>query len=340
MSAARCCGWYRCRHNSHGAVLLGALLLGCWGVGTLAPRLPLRGERTPASATPPVAAIVALALASGAALLSTPLGIDLIRMAIALEGSPLQQITSEYRGALRLWEVGQYKQQAMVALLYLLTLAALPALLRRDRLDRALPTLLTALFALSAMRYLPFMLVVAAPYAALGAQQSLARWSRKVALRLSAGRHRRPAAGALIALLGVWGGSLLRAGQLYQGGLEAGRFPLASTAALADSAGGGRVFTTINWGGYLIWHLHPRFIPYVDGRMLQPSRLRPYVEMLEATPIGRRWFDQEGFDLVLLPRHIQGGDAAPRLIAWLRHDPRWRVVWATPGEVLFARAGR
>jgi hypothetical protein len=81
-----------------------------------------------------------------------------------------------------------------------------------------------------------------------------------------------------------------------------------------------RIFTTDQWGDYLLYRFYPKQRVFVDGRcdFYGPSIGRQYLSMLTGKPACQKLFAAAGFDLALLP-----ADSA--LAEILKHRPGWDV---------------
>jgi hypothetical protein len=312
--------------NSHGGFILGTALvvLVCLG------RLPA-GETSGAERR---AFLRLLPFAVGFVLATfvTPSGIETYAYLLRLEGTLLQERTSEYVSALLIHRLGLGWMQAGIYLWLALAALSLAWLARRDRLDRLLVVAFLGIVSCTAYRYLSFFLVVSAPYVALGLSGA---WER---LERAHGRIEWPHSERLLVavLLGFLGLGLLR-GDLFQGGVAAGRFPAEATRVVAERGTEGRAFNTMNWGGYLLWYLEERVTPYVDGRLLDTRKLAPYTNALWATPPGLAWFQDQDFALVILP--VRGSfDAEPYpLPLHLAAHPEWQLVYRDQGSYVFER---
>jgi hypothetical protein len=97
------------------------------------------------------------------------------------------------------------------------------------------------------------------------------------------------------------------------------------------------MFNTMNWGGYIIWQLQGALTVFVDGRMLDPTRIVPYTHILWATPEGKLFFDRAEFNLALVPYgNSLSGERYP-LVAYLLNHSNWKVVYQDEMGYLFAR---
>lgn len=310
--------------NTHGAFLLAVALLPLYVAALwLQARLTQQNFRAQHGA---------LALAAFAFVTATPLnpnGLTTYAYLFGLEGSALQAATSEYISSFALYQLGNFVPQVWVAILYILALVACIGLWRSDRPRLALVIFLGVIGAWS-YRYLAFMIFIAGPYLAAGLTAAL-----KANMRPSI-----PYSGVALLLMlaiaaivtGVQNGMALRSD------VNRSMFPVAALDRLGDQAVYGKVFNHMQWGGYLLWRLGPRASLYVDGRMLDSSRLEPYRHMLWATPAGIELLRQEQFDMVMLPPSNRFTGERYALIDYLRMRPEWHLLYQDRNAVVFVRS--
>jgi hypothetical protein len=125
--------------------------------------------------------------------------------------------------------------------------------------------------------------------------------------------------------------------RVFQHGIAAQRYPVGAVNFIKEQQLGGKIFNSMGWGGYLIWNLQGKVTVFVDGRMLDPTRLAPYTNILWATPEGLRYFDQQQFDLALVPfGNSLSGERYP-LVAYLMGRPDWKPVYRDEQGFLFVR---
>lgn len=308
----------------HPGVLLGASVATLW---LLLDAAGARWRREPLPA--PGARAVAVA-AGWAAVVAAPAGRQAIEYLIRLEADPLKDRVIEYRSPLTLAGVVDPAVLAAYAVLMAAALGTLAALLRRRRTAEAGTLALLAALSLSAWRYMPFLVLATLPWAARAAA---AAWPR------AAVAATRPAA---LALAGVAAALLLHGAwqqRLYRSGLAEATQPVAMAAELARRGAQGRLFNTLAWGGYLHWTLGPRVRPFLDGRLMDPARVRAYTHMLWATPEGLAAFEAARFDLVLMPRAnpLNPSQRDYPLVGWLQRHPAWRLAGDDGQALLFVR---
>jgi hypothetical protein len=77
--------------------------------------------------------------------------------------------------------------------------------------------------------------------------------------------------------------------------------PQDAVAWLQQVQPAGRMFNSYNWGGYLIWHLWPDYLVFVDGRtdLYGDALLRQYLQVRFVQPGFSQVFDEYGVDIIL-----------------------------------------
>lgn len=312
--------------NCHPGAILGAVALGAWCVLGALETVWREGRLAPAALRLPAVALAGAWLAT----LATPNGLVSYEYLLRLESDPLRERVSEYQSPLALagdWQLAPSLPWYFA--LALLALGAVAVLLWQRRLRDAGVLALLLGVSLSAYRYIPFFALYAAPLLAraLGERvEASKRWAV-------------PAAAAALlaaATLLTWGAAQ---GALFRGGIAAGLYPVELVRSLAASGAAGRAFNTLNWGGYLGWELAGRVTPYIDGRMMEPARVRPYTHILWMTPEGRDAFERARFDIVLIPHRnaLAPAQGAYPLAAYLARHPEWRLAGRDAKGMLFLR---
>lgn len=110
-------------------------------------------------------------------------------------------------------------------------------------------------------------------------------------------------------------------------------FPVGAVRYMSDHRLPSRVFVSYSWGGYLLWHLFPRYRDYMDSRadtLFNNRILRDYVTMYGAGPGWRSTLQRYRIQDVLIER------GAP-LAQILALDPRWRLAYRDQESVLYIR---
>jgi hypothetical protein len=101
----------------------------------------------------------------------------------------------------------------------------------------------------------------------------------------------------------------------------------------AEQIASSRIFTTDQWGDYLIYHNYPRQRVFVDGRSdyFGEKIMNDYIGLLGGRAEWKKILDQYQFDLVLC------SDEYP-LVSLIKTDPDWQVVDKEGKTFLFGRA--
>ncbi len=111
-------------------------------------------------------------------------------------------------------------------------------------------------------------------------------------------------------------------------------FPVAAYQAIGPQMATHRVFTSDQWGDYLLYRSWPATKVFIDGRsdFFGPELGKQYLEMINGSPAWRHYFDQYQINLVLLPRNSDLGGQ-------LQSDAAWQVVHSDSLSIVYQRAG-
>lgn len=310
--------------NIHGGFLLAVALLwlyvvACWFDARFFQRIP----------NPKIFALAWGATAFSAATLLTPNGFMTYSYLFDLQGSALQQATSEYRSSFALFRVGYTWPQAWVVTYYGLAVFACIGLFR-DSKPRLILVLFLAVIAAWHYRYLAFLIFFAAPLISAGL--SVAQVVNQRAARLEqAGAYTAISLAIFAIATGISNGRALHAG------VDRELFPVTALEKIEPDAITGKVFNHMQWGGYLLSHLSPQARIYIDGRMLDTARLAPYTNMLWATPVGQAVFRDENFSWVMLPPRNRFTGERYALGDWLQGQPEWTLLFEDDYGLVFRR---
>ena len=304
--------------NTHGGAVLGAVALSLYGVGYVLENRSAAGW----FATSENRQMIVVVALGAATLILAPNGFTTFEHIIALESNPIRDRTSEYASTWSLWPTTKYYW-----LFIAFTLLSLPGFISKEYWKQGIVVFAIGAISVTAFRYIPLFVFPSAPYVAASLGRMLSRY--KV-----------PATPVNLAVLAITLG-LLAYGfsqkRVFQQGMNDQRYPSGAVAFIEANNLGGRMFNTMNWGGYLIWHLSGRATMFVDGRMLDPTKIVPYTHILWVTPEGQRFFEDGNFNLVLIPYgNIYTGEKYP-LSAYLRNHSSWREVYRDERGYLFAR---
>jgi len=307
-------------NNSHGGAALGMVALGLFGAAYVLEYRSAEGRFN----APQSKSMIAVMILSAIALILAPNGLETIKGIIYLQNSPIpiRERTSEYASPWEMWQAALYYWVFIGV-----TLVSLPGFLKRKYWKQGIVVLAIGAISLTAYRYIPFFVLLAAPYVAASLERMLGRFRTPVvAVNLS----------VLIIALAFLGYGF-KQGRVFQHGTPENKFPAGAAAFIKANQLGGRIFSSMNWGGYLIWNLPDKVTVFIDGRVLDPERMIPYTHILWATPEGQRFFEQEKFDLALVPYgNVFTGERYP-LVAYLQNNPDWQAVYQDATGYLFVR---
>lgn len=187
-------------------------------------------------------------------------------------------------------------------------------------------------------RHVPIFIIVALPpialeltglldgWAARGGRQSTAEVLREIAARTT--ERLKP--------MSVWSAGLLAAAALIAGSLPSDLsprfFPSQLVRRHADAIAGSRIFTTDQWGDYLLWVNYPRQKVFIDGRsdFFQQQIGDEYLRIHDGRQGWREALDRFGVDMVLAP----AGAAVDGLLA---SEPGWEMVEKDKQASLYRR---
>jgi hypothetical protein len=114
---------------------------------------------------------------------------------------------------------------------------------------------------------------------------------------------------------------------------ERSGFPVGAIQYMAGHQLPRRVFVSYSWGGYLLWHLFPRYRDYMDSRadtLFNNRILRDYVTMYSVAPGWRSTLTHYRTGDVLVERDAPLAQA-------LALDSRWRLAYRDRESVLYTR---
>ncbi len=307
-------------NNSHGGAALGMVALGLFGAAYVLENRSAEGRFVALQNKPMIIVVILSAIT----LVLAPNGLETIKGIVYLQTSPIpfRERTSEYASPWEVWRTALYYWVFICA-----ALLSLPGFLKREYRKQGGLVIAIGAVSVTAYRYIPFFVLLAAPYVA----GSLERMLR---------RFRPPAAAVNLAVLVIALALLgygFKQGRVFQHGTLENKFPVGAVTFIKANQLGGKIFSSMNWGGYLIWNLPDKVSVFIDGRVLDPERMIPYTHILWATPDGQRFFERENFDLALVPYgNVFTGERYP-LLAYLQNHPDWQAVYQDATGYLFVR---
>jgi hypothetical protein len=296
--------------NLHGGWPIGLMLIGLEiGCAVL---LKLWGQPTVA-----LKPAIAWGAATGAATLLNPKGIMLYGHVLTVNTNPvIQQFISEWQplvitnviawaffGLLVLWIIGMAYQQRSVPLRDLSVM------------------LLLAAMSLRYLRMEPYFFAVAVPIttATLAGINWQALFNRFGPLLAADENKAAPLAGYFNGLMVILFGAAaifslpgVRLGLMQQTetSLISPHFPIASVQTLKEQMPpAANVFNLAEWGGYLIWQLHPAGRVFADGRaeLLTPQMWDDYITLSTGGQAWAALLDQYQIDYLVLDKSRQAG---------------------------------
>lgn len=117
------------------------------------------------------------------------------------------------------------------------------------------------------------------------------------------------------------------------GWVPASYFPVKGCDYINANGMIGNVFTSMDWGGYVIWRLSPQQKVYIDGRQMDPARSWEYFYGMD------NWkmiFDKNDIRIVITPIVDDLFKPSPLRLA-LEADSEWRLVNTGNNGAVFVR---
>jgi hypothetical protein len=225
-----------------------------------------------------------------------------------------------------------------MGLLFLALIACARHFARREWTE-CLWILFFATGSLVSARHIPLFIVMTLPLIGLALNEA---WAK-----LTAGQSRTSVAGVLgemsekvtgnLQAVSIWtavvilGVALFANPKNWPTDLSAKYFPVTVAHDFASNLEKGRVFTSDQWGDYLLWTGYPRQKVFIDGRSdLYGEEIgNDYVTILEARPGWREAMDRYKVNMVLVPPETP-------LIELLSFNPAWHVLHRDKQSVLLA----
>ncbi len=278
-----------------------------------------------------------LGAATLAASLVNPYGIGLHRHIAGY-------LTSDWiRNAVDEFQSPRFRGENLLHFELLLVAALMVAgwLAAQRRVADALLMVAWAHMALSSVRHVPLFVLLAAPLVAAELSGLWKTWAsakpaRSVALLLwqlgadlAPGFRRLSAWSAAAAAAAI----LLTPASKWPRDFPEEKFPVSLMRAAPVHWTGSRVFTTDEWGDYLIYRHWPRLTVFIDGRsdFYGPELGREYLKLMGGHAGWEKTIEKYDFGLVLIP-------ADWPLAGLLDRDRGWRRVASDRQAILYERA--
>ncbi len=279
-----------------------------------------------------------------AALTAATLGASLLNpYGIGLHRHVAKYLASDWiRGAVDEFQPPRFRSESLLHFELLLVAALLVAgtLLARKRVADALVVIFWAHMGLTSVRHVPLFVIVSAPLVAVeisrlwegcrGSSKSVGGILWTLGVDLSAGFGR----------LSFWAPALVAAVMMltpadrWPSDFPDSRFPAALTRNESSRLTAARVFTSDQWGDYLIYHGWPRQRVFIDGRsdFYGPAVGNDYLRLMEARPGWENLLRKYEIGVALVPREWP-------LAELLGKHPAWRRIREDGLGVLYERRG-
>jgi hypothetical protein len=281
-----------------------------------------------------------------AALTAATLGASLLNpYGIGLHRHVANYLASDWiRTAVEEFQSPRFRSESLLhfELLLLSGLLVAGTLLARKRVADALLVIFWAHMALASVRHVPLFVIVSAPLVAVEISRLWEGWISRSSSR-SVGRILWTSGADLSAgfrRLSLWAPALVAAVMIltpadrWPRDFPESRFPATLTRNEFPRLSAARVFTSDQWGDYLIYHGWPHQKVFIDGRsdFYGPSLGKDYLRLMEARPGWANLLRKYEIEVALLPREWP-------LVELLARDPEWRRIREDGLGVLYERSG-
>ena len=332
--------------NLHGGFLAGLMLVGAYGAGELIAWTVETRAAEKAAALTRLRRYAAVGVACAAASLINPYGFKLhLHIAQYLTDSSMYSGIQEFLGY-----SFQHPMAKFVEAMLLLAAIAVGWNIYRRRFAYAIIVVIWAHAGLFSARHIPLLMIVIAPIvavmvaelAALVSVAEVAAWVRRAARgfeRLASdigaveriGRIPLVSAAAVILLVVM---VRLEASDKFRAEFDAKRFPAGAVNAIPGAELASGVFTSDQWGDYLIYRLYPNVKVFIDGRSdFYGSQFADrYIDAMNGKWNWEKVLDRYHVKTVLLP-------VGASLASTLKESAGWRVRYDDHVAIVFQRAG-
>ena len=109
--------------------------------------------------------------------------------------------------------------------------------------------------------------------------------------------------------------------------------PRESAEKLKRYSAGGNLFCSVRYGGYLIWSLHPKWQPIIDGRLVirTAKQFSDYLRVLDQPGRFSAYHQNYKFQAAVLP----ASGRYRKLVRHLYDDPDWNLVYTDGTQMLY-----
>jgi hypothetical protein len=333
--------------NLHGGFLAGLLLIGAYGAGELISWAVETRAEAKAAAWAGLRRYAVVGAACATASLINPYGYKLhVHIARYLTDSSLYSGIQEF-----LAYSFQHPMAKFVEAMLLLGAISVAWNIYRRRFAYAIIVVMWAHAGVFSARHVPLLMIVTAPIVALTVvemaglvrEAQVAEWVRRAVRgfeRLASdigavervGRIPLISVAAVLTLVVLF---RLDASDKFRAEFDAKRFPAGAVNAIPAAELASGVFTSDQWGDYLIYRLYPKVKVFIDGRsdFYGSQFADKYLDAMNGKWNWEKVLDSYHVRTVLLPV-----DAS--LASTLKESAGWRVRYDDHVSIMFQRAGQ
>jgi hypothetical protein len=128
---------------------------------------------------------------------------------------------------------------------------------------------------------------------------------------------------------------------IKSGWVPVGHFPVKAADYISKNKITGNIYTTMYWGGYMLWRGGPDNKIFCDGRTLNIQRIWEYNNSLivskKQRPYWMGLFNMYDIQTAVLP--IYEFDGSPNMLTQsISNDAGWKMIFADDSEVVFVRS--
>ncbi|MDA8156465.1 MAG: hypothetical protein M0Z52_08455 [Actinomycetota bacterium] len=322
--------------NTHGGFILGFGVIVAWGVGLCIESIAAR-SLAPLKPVPFHAAAVAASglNPNGFALLLSYVGGFVpshLKMGTqAAAGGDLSANIIEYKP---LWFLVNGLHFTFPYFIFAFFLAMLLLLIAgKARPAMISVALFLSLFASIWSRGVAFALI-ALPFTAYGALANIGAAKKRLAIAACSG------------FIIIWAGFAINAWGTNPYAFSPQAAGHSITSSMPSEAAGfiaannlkGPMFNKVEWGGYLLWRLYPRYKVFLDGQLVNISAAQDYLKAIGATPGWRGVLDKYRVNFIATELvNDNAGQAVPLVLALLRPASGWELVFCQDNSAVFVK---
>lgn len=269
-----------------------------------------------------------------AASLVNPVGWEIVPLLLKFYDSSLMKTFQDYQSTF--W--GFVYNSKWLAIVWVLTALQLYGLVKSKKIywPELLVILFLYYFAIMHTRNIGFVAVALLPWNGWYLQKAVGQKMPS----------RQLLAGALIVAILLLGGRGWAVWRERDGGWPVLNFyPDKAVTFIKTTGLHGQIFSSLTWGGYLIWELYPDSKIFMDGRTIILRKYSDYMEIMEGLQTvshGRKRYeyllDYYNVDTVVESFYRKGGRISP-LLKLLLNDRQWHPVYLDENNYVIKRSG-